>query len=409
MPRARFVLLVALVFAARPAWPQGNPLGPEFRVNTHTTLSQGGSSVTVDSLGNFVVVWVSQDQDGWGSGIFGQRYSSSGTALGPEFRVNTYITNNQDRPSVVADSSGNFVVVWRSQGQDGSAEGVFGQRYAGSGSPLGPEFRVNTYTTSYQNDPSVAADSAGNFVVVWTSNLQDGSGAGIFGQRYASSGSPLGPEFRVNTYTTSPQLLPSVASDSAGNFVVAWTQWDGGIDVFGQRYDSTGAPLGSEFRVNSYTPGYQSSPDIAADSSGNFVVVWHRFYFVGDIFGQRYAGSGAPLGPEFQVTTSPGYQYNPSVASDASGNFVVVWQGSTPDGDNVFGQRYASSGAPLGGEFRVNTYTTANQSTADVTSDPLGHFVVVWNSQDQDGGGDGVFGQRYTPILPVELMQFKVD
>lgn len=106
---------------------------------------------------------------------------------------------------------------------------------------------------------------------------------------------------------------------------------------------------------------------------------------------------------------TPGYQYNPSVASDASGNFVVVWQGSAPDGDNVFGQRYATSGAPLGSEFRVNTYTTANQSTADVTSDPLGHFVVVWNSQDQDGGGDGVFGQRYTPILPVELMQFTVD
>src|SRR2546428_351036 len=69
------------------------------------------------------------------------------------------------------------------------------------GSPLGPEFRVNTYTTNDQAQPSIAADSAGNFVVVWERqygyfNRQ------IFGQRYASSGAPLGAEFRVNTYTT---------------------------------------------------------------------------------------------------------------------------------------------------------------------------------------------------------------
>ena len=51
--------------------------------------------------------------------------------------------------------------------------------------------------------PSVASDAAGNFVVVWDSADQDGSDVGVFGQRYASSGAPLGPEFRVNTYTTS--------------------------------------------------------------------------------------------------------------------------------------------------------------------------------------------------------------
>src|SRR5688500_10450888 len=90
------------------------------------------------------------------------------------------------------------------------------------GHPLGPEFRVNTYTTSNQGSPSVAADSGGDFVVVWASEGQDGSGWGVFGQRYSSSGSPFGPEFQVNTYTTSDQTSPSVAADSAGNFVVVW-------------------------------------------------------------------------------------------------------------------------------------------------------------------------------------------
>jgi hypothetical protein len=51
--------------------------------------------------------------------------------------------------------------------------------------PLGPEFRANTFTPNSQGHPSVAADSSGDFVVVWHSLLQDGSDYGVYGQRYA--------------------------------------------------------------------------------------------------------------------------------------------------------------------------------------------------------------------------------
>ena len=129
---------------------------------------------------------------------------------------------------MASDSSGNFVVVWESDSQDGSSYGVFGQRYASTGAPLGPEFRVNTYTTGHQGHPAVASDSSGNFVVVWPSYSQDGSSYGVFGQRYASTGAPLGPEFRVNTYTTNSQSCPAVASDASGNFVVVWTSYCAG-------------------------------------------------------------------------------------------------------------------------------------------------------------------------------------
>ncbi len=65
-------------------------------------------------------------------------------------------------------SSGNFVVVWHSQPfQPVTSRDIFGRRYASSGAPFGPEFRVNTYVTSNQGYPSVAADASGNVVVVW--------------------------------------------------------------------------------------------------------------------------------------------------------------------------------------------------------------------------------------------------
>jgi hypothetical protein len=98
------------------------------------------------------------------------------------------------------------------------------------------------------------------------------------------------------------------------------------------------------------------------------------------------------------------------VDADSDGNFVVVW-GSPQDGagGGVFGQRYDSSGSPLGAEFRVNSYTTSEQQDPAVGADPSGNFVVVWNSYGQDGSSYGVFGQRYNMILPVELMHFRVE
>src|SRR5687767_7471734 len=63
----------------------------------------------------------------------------------------------------------------------------------------GPEFRVNTSTTGRQGTAAVSADADGDFVVVWDSPGQDGTPTyGIFGQRYQSSGAPLGAEFRIN-------------------------------------------------------------------------------------------------------------------------------------------------------------------------------------------------------------------
>src|SRR6058998_937806 len=85
-------------------------------------------------------------------------------------------------------------------------------------------------------------------------------------------GNPLGPEFRVNTYTTNDQTQPSVAADASGNFVVVWERQYGYFNrqIFGQRYASSGAPLGAEFRVPTFTfGGVHAAPSVAADSAGN--------------------------------------------------------------------------------------------------------------------------------------------
>jgi hypothetical protein len=87
---------------------------------------------------------------------------------------------------------GRFVVVWSSDDQDGSQGGVFGQRYDSSGNPVDGEFQVNSYTFPDQYARSVSMASDGSFVVAWTSYGQDGSWGGVFAQRYDAQGNPLG-------------------------------------------------------------------------------------------------------------------------------------------------------------------------------------------------------------------------
>jgi len=69
-------------------------------------------------------------------------------------------------------------------------------------------------------------DADGSFVITWSSISPEGSGWGVYAQRYDSSGIAIGQEFQVNTPTTRTQSNPSAAMDANGNAVIAWTSKD---------------------------------------------------------------------------------------------------------------------------------------------------------------------------------------
>ncbi|WP_284186858.1 cadherin domain-containing protein, partial [Zoogloea oryzae] len=389
--------------------------GAETLVNTTTTGTQtenwSAKTVAMDANGNYVVIWM----DGSGAtdtgiGIYGQRYNASGVAQGAQFHVNTYTTDNQRNPAVAMDANGNFVVVWESNSQDGSSYGIYAQRYNSSGVAQGSEFRVNTTTTYDQIEASVAMDANGNFVVAWQSWSQDLVNTnGIYAQRYNSSGVAQGSEFLVNTYTTESQTEPSVAMDASGNFVIAWQSFgqDGDNEgIYAKRYNSSGVVQGSEFHVSTYTTSNQDLPVVAMDSTGNFVVVWesNQDGSGNGIYGQRYNSSGAAQGGEFRInTTTTNQQQNPVVTMLAGGAFAVTWQSYAQDGsfDGVYMRQYDSSGTALTAETLVNTTTTDYQDVPSIAADEKGHLVVVWHGNGP-GDTDGVFMQRYQyAVAPV--------
>jgi hypothetical protein len=386
---------------------QAIQLNPAFQVDSVPTGTAPSTGVlpggtAMDASGNFVTVWASQGPDGSGWGVYAQRYNAQSAPVGGAFRVNSYTLGDQTYPAVAMAPGGAFVVTWSSYGQDGSGWGVYAQRYNADGTAAGGEFRVNTTTYGDQTYPAVAMDNLGDFVITWSND--EGYSWGIRAQWYNANGTPSGGELQVNTYTPDDQVHSAVAMDNAGDFVITWQshgQDGSGWGVYAQRYNAGGARSGGEFRVNTYTSGDQMSPAVAMNrNTGDFVIVWQSYGQAGtgwSVYGQRYNLQGVAQGGEFRVNTSTSLNMqSPSVAMDGNGNFLVTWVAFDAYGNSqgVFGQQFDATATAVGSQFEVNT-TTDNQQHAFITMDSQGDAVIAWSGTLSGGGTTGVYGQHY--------------
>jgi len=324
-----------------------------------------------------------------------------------EFWVNTYNTDVQFLPSIAMNDSGNFVITWQSNGQDGEFGGIYAQIFDSFGNPVGSEIEVNETTLDAQNTPSVGMDGNNNFVVAWESNEQEGVGSfnGIYAKRFNFKGEAIGSEFQVNTETINEQRNASVAMSSSGQFVIAWdsfTQDGDAGGIYAQRYSDLGSPIGSEFQVPMSFTGDQTNPSIAINKNNEFVIAWQNFDEDGDstgVYARKFDNTGADMSPDILVNTwTTGSQESPSVAISDSGEFVVTWQSNSQDGDKngVYAQRFSNVGVAIGSEFRVNENTTNSQESPSITMDSIGNFIISWQFTNQDTTSYGIYARKFS-------------
>jgi len=381
----------------------GLALDTSFKVNDDSiSISHISPDIAMDSLGNFVVVWSDGHTGQWD--IYAQRFDSSGTPLGNNFRVNDDSGAEVQYWSTIAmNRSGLFVVMWEDN-RNWSPVGkwdMYLQRFDADGTPLGQNIKVNEDTgyADYESKPAVAINQSGALVAVWEDDRYGwGSGDGdIFAQRYDSSGLPVGPNFKVNDDIVSSGHYspPEAGMDSIGNFVISWDDDRGGI--FAQRYDYNGIPLDSNFRVQDHSAYPFSFHGLALYPSGGFVITFSdERYGNMDIFAQRYNASGEPLGYNFKVSDDTGLaeQSYPAISMDTSGNLVITWSDKRQPVSQIYAQRVDSAGVPLGNNWRVNNFSgTSDQSKPDVAVADFGNFVVTWT--DKRNGFYDIYAQCY--------------
>ena len=406
-PSGVLVAAVLAAFATVPAWspraqdPGVTPLGEDFQVNTTTTFIQRETAVAIDADGDFVVVWESEysaGDDTDNSSIQGQRFSSDGTPTGDEIQVNSYTTGRQHAADVAAGPDGDFVVVWLGDSSEFSNV-VKGQRYASDGAPIGGELELSRAQSEY---PSVAMQPGGEFIVVWK-EIGDET---MLGQRFGSDGMPLGSGFIANSSTSNGLRFPEVAADDIGDFVVVWQDYReeaDRYDIRARRFASTGAPIGGDFRVNDDPAGEQYRPAVATASGTGFTVVWEHSDGGSYIRGRRYDSAGSPVGTDIDIDQVDLVGLTTArVALDDNGNSLVLWDEGFLDGDDLYGRLYDASGDALGDQFLINSLTTDDQNDADVALAPDGQMIAVWNGEASTGTDTDFFtiqGRRL--VLPL--------
>jgi hypothetical protein len=129
-------------------------------------------------------------------------------------------------PVPVVHPDGGFSVVWTTYawGLPQVAPGLYARRYGADGQPAGNVLALATGERAGDWRGNAVGLPGGRVMVLWSeSGRSEDLDGGTFGRLYDASWTPLGSSFRVNTYTQYWQILPAAAADAAGHVLTAWT------------------------------------------------------------------------------------------------------------------------------------------------------------------------------------------
>ncbi|MGE5608344.1 MAG: SdrD B-like domain-containing protein, partial [Bacillota bacterium] len=298
--------------------------------------------------------------------------------------------------SIAADAEGDFVLAW------GTSNAILAQRYDALGKPQGDTFQVNVgpipqFTKSF----SLGMDADGDFVVAWYRPSQNGSSAGILARQFSAGGLPQGDEFAVSLVGGTALGNPVIAMAPSGEYAIGWRN-STEYTLLARRYNAAGEAQGSTIQLGATNTQPPENLAIALAPDGSLVAAWDNGQGVSahprDVWAQRIDAAGTSSGVWRVNSYTDGDQVQPMVAADSAGNFTIAWNsdGQDGDGDGVYAQRYDASGHPLGGEFRANTETTDDQTLGSIAMTGNGELVIAWTSYWQDGSRDGIYAQFYS-------------
>ena len=350
--------------------------------------------MAVDGAGNVVIAWRDErynDEDD----IYAQKFSSSGVPVRKNFKVNDYYNYNySDRHSIGIDTSGNFAVTWFN-------DMIFTQLYNSGGVAIGKNIQVtDTSFNSYPRSTATGFDESGNFTVLWTYWAYNTDSIKYDMQRYNSTGTPIGGKINLVTFPHESHYFccsNAFAFAKNGNFLILFDSTNAGLDIFAQMYTNLGAQMTSIFSVSNDNLGRrQFLPAAAFDNAGNFIIAWVDEREVNyAVYAQRYNSTGAPVGANFRVTDDIGGMAKsfPKVATDKTNNFIIAWLDDRNSNrkTDIYAQRYDSNGSAMGGNFKINNVDT------------LDDYYKIFDIKLQNGKIYTTWGV-YNPVMKTHMI-----
>ena len=261
---------------------------------------------------------------------------------------------------------------------------------------------ANTFTSGIQQNPALATLSNGNYVAVWQSAGQDktsSSYSGIYGQIFDSTGTPVGSEFVIsNASTTSDEITPVVTALNDGRFAVAYSVKASGNYEIGVRIVEANGTVGSQVIANATATGEdQVTPSIATLTDGSFVVSWANAT-TSDIKLQQFSAANASaIASNVTVAAADGYLQ--SVAALSNGSYIVAWD-SYADGKVNF---------RLGTSSSVSTTIDQSNNVPPRIAPLSNGFVIVSDVYNSGTNKYGLVAGRYSNAGALQGSTFDVN
>ncbi len=356
---------------------------PDFRVSDSTGYDYNAPSLSVSLAGDMAVAWETTG-DG---GIWLKTVTSLGTVLREQKRVRSPFYHEGTR--VAHSDSGNFMVIF---GGNAASWSVYGQAYGKNGDELGDTLNITRSTGEMIEvyRASLSADDSNRFGAMlpgWDSLIVEKvSGMGAF----------TGDHVVLKPDMVNAHYLTGVMTRS-GYYIMIWHDFTSG-NIYGLRYTPEGVPAGTSFQVSQREQhSFLREMALASDTAGNFAVVWTEatdsMMF---IFSRHY--DAETLNPG-SATMIAGEKFTiigrPSVDMDLDGNYVVAWSDKrSGDTSFIYIQQMDGNGEKIGDNYRatsVNNNIPAGSSSSPNQVEPCIRILrdtiyLAWTNFNADVG-----------------------
>lgn len=272
---------------------------------------------------------------------------------GPETVIREGTEGSAGQPDVAIAPDGRSAVAWQELLPPDGTEVIRLQLFGPGGEPDGAPVEVvrgadPRFTPPFP--PALAAGVDGSFLVVWHDDSVR--------SRTVEPGGALGPERVVAEGAAfgHESLRPAVAGDPRGGFVVAWRSGGPEDRIVLRRLDGTGAAVGPEWQVVAVGGSIRSllRPALSVGPAGGVVVIWRAEVFVApvkydEIHGRWFAPDGSPLGDAVGLGTG-GSVEGAGVTHLSNGDVLTTWVGrssSPPPFHELVLRRFDASGRLL--------------------------------------------------------------
>jgi hypothetical protein len=352
---AAITYVVPAAAAAAAAYPAtlDPTISPESAVDTPIASTTGANTsnpaVAFDGT-NYLVVWADA-RDGRDTDIWGVRVDQAGAILDPDGIKIAATPGVQSSPTVAFDGT-RYVVAWADFKVSGGTEADIAAATVSTAGAVTALPAVAS-TPASETTPAIAANGSGA-LVTWVASGQ------IMGAMWTGS---FGAPFAV-TSGTNAHKDPAVAANPAGDYLVVFTETTAATsdDARGQLVTAAGALNGAAFDISA-GKGLQSNATASFDGT-NFDVAWSNNYNGVDIYGTRVTTAGAALDTHLEGTTTvggkvldnaAGSQTAPSLACTAAG-CLLTWSDtrtSTTTASDVYGEVVTTAFAVSGADFAI--------------------------------------------------------